>query len=611
MTWLPAGLPAGLPSGVLAGLLAGLLGAAAPVAAAGTGPQGVSYRIEAVLDEDAQVLRGRARLRYTNRSGMSLDSLYFHQHLNAFRPNSAWARREASRGELRFQRLGAAAHAFERLTAASIDGVAVQPHHPYAPDSTVLALPLPAALAPGESVTVELAWVARPATLPRRQGRRGRHWDMAHWYPRIAVHDSGGWRHHPLLPQGEFHGEFASYDVTLEIAHDQVIGATGVPVSGDPGWAGAAAAAFPPAGTGADAYPETGAAEALGLLGATAPAGRRHVRWRAEQVHHFAWSASPAFRYEGGRHGSTLLHVLYQEGDTSWAGGAALRRMRRALDFLEHVFGGYAWPQITNVHRIERGGTEFPMLMMNGSASQGLIVHELAHQYAHGKLANNEWLEAWLDEGMAAFLTHWYWEREGNDTIWLRLTLPLEERERRGATQPVATPAADFVDMATYSAMAYDKAALVLRMLREHVGGPTFLRILRSYYERHRFTHVTGADFERVAAEAAAADLGWFFDQWLRSTARLDYGIADAVTAPHGAGWRTVVEVFRRGEAWMPVTLRVGEEEVILASRDRRQVVEVITAARPRSAGLDPDRVLIDYDRSNDTRPVRTDVPDA
>jgi hypothetical protein len=599
---------------LLAGLLAATAQAAAPApagGAAGAGAQGVAYRIEAVLDEDAQLLRGRARLRYTNRSGVPLDSLYFHQHLNAFRPNSAWARREASRGELRFQRLGAAEHGFERLTAAVVNGVAVQPHHPYAPDSTVLALPLPAALASGDSVTVELEWVARPATLPRRQARRGRHWDLAHWYPRIAVHDHGGWRHHPLLPQGEFYGEFASYDVTLEVAGDQVIGATGVPVSGDPGWAGAASAAFPPGGTGADAYADTGAAEALGLLGTAAPPGRRRVRWRAEDVHHFAWSASPAFRYEGGRHGNTLMHVLHQPGDTSWAGGAALRRMSRGLDFLEHVFGPYAWPQITNVHRVERGGTEFPMLMMNGSASQGLIVHELAHQYAHGKLANNEWLEAWLDEGMATFLTHWYWEREGNDTIWLRLTLPLEQRERLGATQPVATPAAGFVDMATYSAMAYTKAALVLRMLRDHVGEASFVRILRTYYERHRFGHVSGGDLERVAAEVAAAELGWFFDQWLRSTARLDYGIADAVTTPHPEGWRTVVEVFRRGEAWMPVTLRVGERDVVLESRDRRQAVEVITAEPPRTARLDPASVLIDYDHSNNARPVRAAVPDA
>src|SRR5690606_25745256 len=126
------------------------------------------------------------------------------------------------------------------------------------------------------------------------------------------------------LPQGEFYGEFASYDVTLELAADQVIGATGVPVEGDPGWEGAAVE-----GTGEilfrrDPYPPR-AAESLGLLADTPPAGRKRVRWRAEDVHHFAWSANPAFIFEqgtvprtDGSSDSIAVRILYLPGDTAW-----------------------------------------------------------------------------------------------------------------------------------------------------------------------------------------------------------------------------------------------------------------------------------------------------
>ena len=85
------------------------------------------------------------------------------------------------------------------------------------------------------TVTLRLDWTARLATVPRRQGRMGRHFDWAHWYPRIAAFKNGRWETQALLPQGEFFGEFGSYDVTLEVADDQVLGATGVPVEGDPG----------------------------------------------------------------------------------------------------------------------------------------------------------------------------------------------------------------------------------------------------------------------------------------------------------------------------------------------------------------------------------------
>jgi hypothetical protein len=108
--------------------------------------------------------------------------------------------------------------------------------YPGAPDSTVTAIPLPTPLRTGRSVTVVMDWDARLSTLPRRQGRRGRHYDFAQWYPRIAVYERGGWATQPLLPQGEFYGEFGEYDVTLDLAADQVVGATGVVVEGNPGW---------------------------------------------------------------------------------------------------------------------------------------------------------------------------------------------------------------------------------------------------------------------------------------------------------------------------------------------------------------------------------------
>ena len=65
--------------------------------------QGVAYRIEARLDETTNVLTARAKLTYSNNARDPIDTLWVHQHLNAFRPNSAWARRELQFGEERFQ----------------------------------------------------------------------------------------------------------------------------------------------------------------------------------------------------------------------------------------------------------------------------------------------------------------------------------------------------------------------------------------------------------------------------------------------------------------------------------------------------------------------------
>ncbi len=274
--------------------------------------------------------------------------------------------------------------------------------------------------------------------------------------------------------------------------------------------------------------------------------------------------------------------------------------MIEALAWLETVFGEYPYPQLTNVHRLEGGGTEFPMLVMNGSASLGLILHEAAHQYAHAILANNEWDEAWLDEGLASFLGGWYRESRGEEDVWSGSVELVSNAVAAGLAQPIATRSELLPDFATYGTLAYTKPALVYRMLRELLGEDVFRRGLRRYYERKKLQHVTERDFRAAMEEVSGQPLAWFFDQWIRSTAVVDYAITDVVQAQNRDGtWRTTVTVMRSGEAWMPVVLQIGEETVTLTTREPRQEVEVVTTTRPQRIVVDPDRVMIDPNWSN------------
>src|SRR5947207_12137198 len=219
--------------------------------------------------------------------------MYVHQYLNAFRPGSKWSEVDEREGRVRFQHLKEPDYGYERFTApVRVNGLVVAVEYPDAPDSTVARFALPAPVAPRDSVVAAFAWDARPSTTPRRQGRRGRHWDLAQWYPKVAVYDRGGWQPNTLRPAGEFYGEFGTYDVTLIVASDQVIGATGVPVSGDPGWGAAIRNGV--VRSASQAYSGTPASSVV------VPDGYKAVRFVAHDVHHFAWSASPDYRYEGG-----------------------------------------------------------------------------------------------------------------------------------------------------------------------------------------------------------------------------------------------------------------------------------------------------------------------
>ncbi|MGH7701918.1 MAG: hypothetical protein ACREMO_02410, partial [Gemmatimonadales bacterium] len=146
--------------------------------------QSVSYEITAALDESKGVLSGTERIVYRNRSPDTLRAFSLHLHLNAFRPGSRWSAADSVEGRRRFNDLMDPDFGFNHVTDVRIMGQPVTALYPYAPDSTVVRFALPQALAPGDSMVVELGWDARPSTTPRRQARRGRHYDFAQWYPK-------------------------------------------------------------------------------------------------------------------------------------------------------------------------------------------------------------------------------------------------------------------------------------------------------------------------------------------------------------------------------------------------------------------------------------------
>jgi hypothetical protein len=560
--------------------------------------QEVHYTLEATLDEEAQQLEGGGTLVYHNRSPDALEEMYFHLHLNAFRPNSRWATVEA-REQFDFQSLEDPDYAYERLRSMRMGGVELTPEYPHAPDSTVVRFSLPRAIPAGTSATFTFEWAARPSTLCRRQCRQGRHWDFAQWYPRVAVYDPDGWQTNPLQPQGEFYGEYGTYDVTLDVADDQVLGATGAVLEGDPGWEPEPTSPVQEVDLKSRWYVRPLEPVSPGWFAGEAPEGRRRVRFYGEKIHHFAWSANPDFRYEAGRHGDVAVHVLFRPGDVDWDLGAVVFRSIRALEWLESVFGPYPYPQITNLHRLEGGGTEFPMLVMDGSPGQGLIVHEFAHQYAHGIFGNNEWRDAWLDEGMASFLTSWFMEEVGGVDPWPGTVQRVGQIEARGLPVPVATPSHEMPSYGVYGLLAYTKPSVILRMLREMVGPEVFREGMGLYYQRHAFQHVVEEDLRRALEEASGEDLEWFFRQWLHTTGTLDFAVTDASTESSGGGWRTTATVTREGENWMPVTVQVGSERVTLEGRERSQRVEVTTDERPDAVVVDPEVVLLETDRGN------------
>ncbi len=552
--------------------------------------QDVAYEITARLDEPSGVLAGTERIHYTNASPDTLETFALHLHLNAFRPGSRWSDADSVEGTRRFNDLADPDYAFNHVRDVRIGGAPVKAIYPFAPDSTVVRFRLPRPLLPGESTTVEMEWDARPSTLPRRQGRQGRRFDFAQWYPKVVVYDRHGWNEHPLYPGGEFYGEFGRFTVDLDVPEDQVVGATGVPVCGDPGWERANREPARPVEYRRDFY---GASTPSGdVCGGAAP-GRKRIRWYAERVHHFAMSLSPYYRYEGGSFEGTAVHVLFAPGDEqTWGGGVAVNRTAHALAWLRRLFGPFGWPQITNVHRIEGGGTEFPMMVMNGSADQGLIVHEVGHNYAMGLLANNEWREGWLDEGLTSFQTSWFWEASGKPSVYPETETAVLFGDLDGWSEPASLASESYRDFNSYQEAVYLRGEFFFDQLRNIVGDDAMHRILQTFYARWRYRHVDEAAFRAVAEEVSRRDLSGFFAQALHTTDSYDYAVGKVKRQRREGGWLTRIEVVRRAPGRYPVHVAVvaeGDTAIARASGlPEREWVEIATRTEPREVVVDP-----------------------
>lgn len=571
--------------------------------------QHVAYDISATLDEPRGVLGGTEQVVYENRSPDTLTTVSFHLFLNAFRPGSRWADADSTEGRRRFNDLKDPDYGFNHVSDVTVDGAPVTPIYPLAPDSTIVRFVLPHPLAPGASMTIAMKWDARPSTTPRRQGRQGRRFDFAQWYPKVVVYDRYGWEEHALYPGGEFYGEFGSFTVRLDVPQDEVMGSTGVPVCGDPGWAGADRGPTPVEYQ-RDWY-HNAAQFSTACDGAAA--GRKRVVWYADRVHNFAMSFNPAYRYEGGHFGAVAVHVLYQPQDsTSWGGGVAVGRTATALAWLDQVFGPFGWPQITNVHRIEGGGTEFPMMIHDGSADQGLIVHELGHNYVMGLLANNEWKEGWLDEGFTSFQTSWFWE-----TVAHRDAYPGTERfvlgfDLDGHSEPPDLPGEDYRDFTSYNLAIYVRGELFFHQLRYIVGDATMRQILHAFYARYKYHHVDETSFLQVADSVSHQDLHTFFAQWLHGTDLYDYALGRVRHArlPDGS-WRTRAEVVRKAPGMIPVEVAfvAGPDTTIVRTDGfaTHAWVSAVTKERPREIIVDPRARTHDWNLLNNTSRPRTD----
>ncbi len=294
--------------------------------------------------------------------------------------------------------------------------------------------------------------------------------------------------------------------------------------------------------------------------------------------------------------------------DSAFAHDGPFARANLIVETFAKIFGPFPYSKLAHVESSTRFGG-----MENSSAifytergyesrrmSEGLVVHETAHQWFGDAVTEYDWHHIWLSEGYATYLAALFYELIDEPE---RFASSMESSKRSYMqSDDVHRPVIDTTEKSLFGLLnrnSYQKGSLILHMLRMEVDDSVFFGSMREYYETFRDSTATSADLERIVSANAGEDLSWFFEQWLlqpgypKLTAEWDYGdgiLTIDVQQTQQDEWGTY-----RVNIPVVVETAIGERRTIMIDMRGRSVVQRFTefGSEPTAVTLDPDGLLL------------------
>ncbi len=511
--------------------------------------QDVEYGMHIDFDVENHQFKGTQELKYTNNSPDTLRQVFYHLYFNAFQPGSMMDERSRDLPDPdkrigdRLSKLKDDEIGYHRVSKLTQDATPLE----YEVHETVLQAQLAQPLAPGGTTTFKMEFSSQVPVQIRRSGRNnaeGVDYTMTQWYPKMAAYDEHGWHPDPYVAR-EFYGEYGTFDVTIDIDYRYKVGGTGVLEASNAFWR--------------ETNEENGI-KTYELL--PNKKSKRSWKFRAENVHDFAWAADPDFIHtstEGP--GGLQLNFYYLPGawKSNWEKLPAYTV--RFFELMNERFGRYAYPQFSVIQGGD-GGMEYPMCtMLKGTGTMdglvGVMVHESAHSWYYGMMGSNENQYPWMDEGFTS-----YAEEEVLNEMSEKPEVNPHKRSymnyyflvQQDEVEPMSTPADYFDRNRTYGISSYSRGQIFMVQLSYILGPETFQKGIQQYYQQWRFKHPDPWDFIKVMEDVSGVQLDWYLNFWVNTTKTIDYAIEEV---EKDGRLNTMLNLKRVGAMPMPLVLQV------------------------------------------------------
>jgi len=579
----------------------------------------VSYKIKAKLIPEEKIVKGEEIIIWKNITSKPTSEIYFHLYLNAFRNELSTFMRES--GIERFRRKDIE-WGYCEVREIKINGIDmkkklhyVQPDDGNIYDRTLVKIPLDSPVNPGESISIYLIFESKLPKVLARSGYSRDFFMVAQWFPKIAVLREEGWNSHQYHRNSEFFSDFGKYEVEIRTPEKFKVVASGVKTN---------------------EWKEKGEIVRI---------------FKEDNIHDFAWSASPnhkIFEEEFSMKEPEVKTkiILFLDRDHLRHKERYMKIIKKSIEFFSKNYGPYPYKTITVVdppsHALQAGGMEYPTLITAGTTfwlPKGLLflelvtLHEFGHQYWYGMCANNEFEEAWLDEGINSYsevkgMRELFGEKTSVFNIFGFKFGDIDSQRLSYISIPSFDPiyrkSYEFFSGGSYSVNSYSKSALMLLTLERYLGEDKFSKIMREYFRRFQFKHPKTEDFIRVAEEVSGKNLKWFFDSFLFSDGTIDYRVERIMTKklrkPEGkmdlkfkeeGNWESEVSVVREGSISFPVNIEILFEDgkkikEFWDGKERWRKFKYVKPSKVISAIIDPEGILLlDRNRFNNSMTLK------
>lgn len=455
-----------------------------------------NYYMDIVLNQEKNGFEIKQKVDYINNTDSVFKAVDFHLYPNAFREGS-------TQKVVTLSSYSTAYYDGESFSSLIIDKVSLEGQGSTefeigGQDDNILSVTLVQDLYPKDRVVFEFEYTVVLPKINHRFGIGQSTINMGNFFPIACVFENGDFVRDAYSSNGDpFYSEVANFYVKVSTPEEFKLASTGTQTK------------------------------------TTFESGELKTEISAEVVRDFAFVISEKFEIlKGEWDGIQVLYYTYNEENAE----KSLQASVDALKTFSTQFGKYPYKTLSVAKTsFVHGGMEYPNfvyiseLVKNAQDYHNVIVHEIAHQWWYALVGNNQYKDAWMDEGLTDYSTALFYELNPQYEVKIKdvvlqnvkaYTFYVETYNilYKGVDTTMNRALNEYINENEYSYIAYVKGMLLFDALRNYVGDKAFFEGVKNYFETYKFKVATPENMIACFEKETGKDLETFFESWIGGT---------------------------------------------------------------------------------------------